>query len=42
LPQFRRIVGHADLTKLAFTIKQRPTPIVPTQVSEETATLLTV
>jgi putative transposase len=40
--QFRRIVGHADLAKLAFTIEAEITQPTTTQVSEEAATLVTV
>jgi putative transposase len=40
--QFRRIVGHTDLAKLALTIEAEITQPTTTHVSEETATLVTV
>ncbi|HWY17347.1 MAG TPA: IS256 family transposase [Solirubrobacteraceae bacterium] len=40
--QFRRIVGHADLAKLALTIEAEITQPTTTHVSEEAATLVTV
>lgn len=40
--QFRRIVGHADLAKLALAVEAEITPPTVTHTIEETATLVTV
>jgi putative transposase len=39
--QFRRIVGHADLAKLALAVEREVTQPPVTHASQETATLAT-
>jgi putative transposase len=40
--QFRRVVGHADLAKLALAVEAEITQPATTHTSEEAATLVTV
>lgn len=40
--QFRRIVGHADLAKLALAVEREITPPTVTHTIKETATLVTI
>jgi hypothetical protein len=40
--QFRRIIGHKDLAKLALTVEREITQSTITHVSEEAATLVTI
>jgi putative transposase len=40
--QFRRVIGHKDLTKLALAVEREITQSPVTHASEEAATLVTV
>jgi hypothetical protein len=40
--QFRRVIGHKDLAKLALAVEREITQPTTTHITEESATLVTV